>query len=187
MSNAFDAYFYQLINQKLCADWLDLVMLRFSDKLFWTPLYALCIYFMVKEFGKKTWLILLFLLISVAASDRFTSGFMKPYFARVRPCHELSLTPRIPEGVSCSETGSMASSHAANHFAFAIFMVLLYGFKKRSNTIFWLLWASVIGYSRVYNGVHYPTDVIVGGLIGAALAFLSFQLYKWSLIKLKWN
>ena len=187
MSNAFDIYFYHLINQTLSAEWLDVIMVRFSDKLFWTPLYALCIYFMVKEFGKKTWLILLFLLIAVAASDRFTSGFMKPYFGRVRPCHELALTPRIPEGVSCSETGSMASSHAANHFAFAVFMVFLYGIKKRSSAIFWLSWASVIAYSRVYNGVHYPSDVLIGGFIGALFGFLCFKFYKFSLLKLKWN
>jgi len=187
MSNAFDTYFYQLINQRLSADWLDVIMVRFSDKIFWTPLYALCIYFMAKEFGKKAVLILLFLFVAVAASDRLTSGFMKPHFGRLRPCHEVSLTPRIPEGVTCSETGSMASSHAANHFAFAVFMVLLYGLKKRSNTIFWLSWATVIAYSRVYNGVHYPSDVIFGGIIGALLGFLCFQLYKWLLIKLKWN
>ena len=112
---------------------------------------------------------------------------MKPYFGRLRPCHEHTLSPRIPEGVTCSDTGSMASSHAANHFAFAVFMVLLHGLKKRSNTIFWLSWATVIAYSRVYNGVHYPTDVIVGAMVGALFGFLSFKWYNWSLSKLKWK
>jgi undecaprenyl-diphosphatase len=62
-----------------------------------------------------------------------------------------------------------------------------YGIKKRSSAIFWLLWASVIAYSRVYNGVHYPSDVLVGGFIGALFGFLCFKFYKFSLLKLKWN
>jgi undecaprenyl-diphosphatase len=177
MSNAFDTYFYQLINQRLSAEWLDVIMVRFSDKIFWTPLYALCIYFMVKEFGKKAVLILLFLFVAVAASDRLTSGFMKPYFGRLRPCHEMSLTPRIPEGVTCSETGSMASSHAANHFGVAMFLfITLKDFCGPYRYLFFL-WAAIICYAQIYVGVHFPGDIAGGAVLGLSIGWMAASLY----------
>mgnify|MGYP000350744980 FL=1 len=187
MSNAFDTFFYKLINQRLTSGWMDFLMVNASRKEVWIPFYCIVIWFLVKKFGKKTLILLLFLGISLVISDRFTSGVMKPGINCVRPCHEASLTPRIPEGVYCSDTGSMASSHAANHFAIAVFMILLYGVSRKKYTVLWLLWASVICYSRVYCGVHYPTDVIVGGIVGAAVGALCYVGYKKTIAKLKWE
>jgi undecaprenyl-diphosphatase len=187
MINSFDAELYKLINQTLTNGVLDFLMVKFSDKYFWIPFYCILIWLISKQFGKKTLLILLFVGLSVLLSDRFTSGVMKPEFDRVRPCHEASLTPRQIEGVYCSNTGSMASSHAANHFAIAVFMIFLFGAGKVTNTIFWLIWASAVAYSRVYCGVHYPTDVIVGGAIGAVLGRFCYYLYLKSLKKVKWD
>ncbi|HEY1045264.1 MAG TPA: phosphatase PAP2 family protein [Bacteroidia bacterium] len=177
MINSFDSTLYQLINRKWTSENLDFLMFNFSDKVFWIPFYVIVIFMMTKIFKKKTPLVLVFIGLALLGADRLTSGVMKPLFGRVRPCHEVSLSPRIIEGVHCSDTGSMASSHAANHFAIAVFMILLYGVSKRSNMVFWLLWASAVAYSRVYLGVHYPTDVIVGGLVGAACGFISYKLY----------
>lgn len=187
MINSFDSSLYHLINQKWTNDTLDFIMLNASDKFFWIPFYAIVVWMMFRTFGKKLWLILLFLGLSLVASDRITSGLMKPYFKRLRPCHEQVLTPRIIEGVHCSDTGSMASSHAANHFAIAIFMILLYGTTRKTNVLFWISWALLVCYSRVYLGVHYPTDVIVGALVGSLAAYLMFKLYSFTLSKLKSN
>lgn len=187
MSNAFDTYFYHLINQQLTADWLDFIMVKFSDKLFWLPLYALILFLLYRKFGKQSLLILFFAGLSVVMADRLTSGFMKPHFARVRPCHELELTPRLPKGIECSDTGSMASSHAANHFAIAIFFIGIFGMKKRIQTALWLIWAISIAYSRVYCGVHYPTDVIVGGVLGVLIGFICLKLYRLTNSKMQWT
>ncbi|MES2617048.1 MAG: phosphatase PAP2 family protein [Bacteroidota bacterium] len=186
MSNSFDTYLYRLINQTLSASWLDPIMFYFSDKLFWIPLYCVVIWFIIKNFKKKTLLILICFGIIVVAADRITSGILKPAFKRERPCHIAELTPRSVEGVYCSDTGSMPSSHAANHFAIAIFIVLLYGFKNRRLVLFWIGWATVIAYSRVYLGVHYPTDVLVGAAIGSIIGVLVFIGYRKLENKIKW-
>lgn len=187
MSNAFDTYFYHLINQRLATYWLDPAMELVSNKYFWIPFYAFLTYLLARQFGRKAWLIVMYMFLAILLSDRTTSGFMKPLINRTRPCHEAYLTPRHVEGVGCSDTGSMASSHAANHFAVALFMISLYGISKRRSTVFWITWAGLVAYSRVYLGVHYPTDVIVGALVGVIYGVATFRLYKLSVTKLRWE
>ncbi|MCC6818380.1 MAG: phosphatase PAP2 family protein [Bacteroidia bacterium] len=182
-----DQSLYQLINQNWTNSVMDFLMFNFSEKLFWIPLYVVLVLLIVRSNGKKSIAILFFLGLSVLFSDRLTSGVMKPYFKRIRPCHVTELNPRIIEGVNCSDTGSMASSHAANHFAIALFMILLAGLKQsKLNRVFWISWAFLVAYSRVYLGVHYPSDVLVGGVIGALIGFACFKLYSKSIVLLKW-
>jgi membrane-associated phospholipid phosphatase len=100
-------------------------------------------------------------------TDQFSSGFLKDFINRPRPCNDALLSPyvtlRIPR---CPSSGSFTSSHAANHFGQAAFyyFTLKQYFKKWTGLFF--VWAATISYGQVYVGVHYPLDILGGAIIG---------------------
>jgi len=171
----------------LNAPWLDPIMAWITGKKEWFPCYALLIGWIFWKYKwKQGLLILVFIAITIALADRFASGFCKPFFERLRPCHEPSLATvvHIVNG-KCGGKFGFISSHAANTFGVAMFFFLLG--RKDAKWLRWLfLWAAVVSYSRVYVGVHYPADILVGGLTGILWGWLSFRGYRWCWGKLGW-
>jgi undecaprenyl-diphosphatase len=148
---------------------LDGVMVFFSAKLVWIPLYLLLAYWLFRTFKKRGVIYLLAVILAVAATDQLTSSLMKPGFERLRPCHDPSLSDTIRIVDGCGGKYGFASGHAANTFMLALFFVTLY----RENRYFrWLLlWAAIVAYSRVYLGVHFPGDIMVGALLGSLIGY----------------
>jgi undecaprenyl-diphosphatase len=123
--------------------------------------------------------VLVCIALTILLADQITSTFMKPFFSRLRPTHdpELENLVHIVNGYRGGKFG-FASSHAANTFGLAMFVFLL--FRNRSKHVAWIfLWAAVVAYSRIYLGVHYPGDIIVGGFVGMICAFGCYHLFKW--------
>lgn len=154
-------------------DFWDYIMYWFSDKLFWTPMYLLIIFLIVKTYKLKGLLMLLFIGILITLCDQTASHLLKNLVQRLRPSHEPSLKTIIY--ISKAGPGGLygfVSSHAANSFGLATF--LYFAFEKRFNVLRYglFIWAVLVSYSRIYNGVHYPGDVIVGGLIGCLYGYL---------------
>jgi len=116
------------------------------------------------------------LIITIAFSDQFNSSWIKHVFERVRPCHVVEDVNLL---VSCGSGYSFPSSHAVNNAAGAV--VLSYFYRKW--TWAFAVLAALVGFSRVYVGVHYPFDVLAGFLIGAgcgALVLVAFaRLRLW--------
>jgi undecaprenyl-diphosphatase len=146
--------------------YLDQFMIWMSAKLVWIPLYLLIIFFLIKKFKRQAWIPILLIIAAVGLSDFITSGIMKPFFERLRPCKDPDLTGLVVNIGGCGRYG-FASSHAANTMALAVFLHLIY---RNSYTVLLILWALVVSYSRVYLGVHYPGDILVGMIIGALLS-----------------
>lgn len=162
--------------------WLDNVMYWVTYKFTWIPMYLVLILLTVKAEGKKSVAILITVLVAVIIADKITSGLMKPYFARYRPCHEPLLAGLVHEVGGCGGSFGFASSHASTSFAVAMVWFTLLKDKVKYMWLI-LLWAALYSYSRVYVGVHYPGDILVGALVGILAAMACVRLYFIFLIK----
>lgn len=156
--------------------WMDALMLFFSKSSVWIPLYGFIIFVIIRRFKLRNGIVyILLIILSVGLSDYLTSGLMKPYFQRLRPCHDF-LGEMILVG-KCGGKYGFVSSHAANSFALFGAVYKQFG-RKHKLSISLLVWAIIVGYSRIYLGVHFPLDVILGGIIGFLIATFIFKLYK---------
>lgn len=159
------------------AEWLDSIMMYVTETLVWIPLYLIIAFFIFKVYGKKGILILVCIALTILLADQITSSFMKPFFARLRPTHdpELENLVHIVNNYRGGKFG-FASSHAANTFGLALFIFLL--FRQRTRHVLWIfVWALLVAYSRIYLGVHFPGDILVGALVGMVCAAGCFYLY----------
>ena len=139
-----------------------------SEKWFWIPLYIIFLYFLFKNYNKKSlFYLLLFVALGLTASDQIANIF-KEGFHRLRPCHDPSLEGLIRE-VKCGGPFGFYSAHASNAFFIATFLSILLKDKIKYLPYVLFLWASVVAYSRVYLGMHFPGDVVFGALMGSLL------------------
>jgi len=156
--------------------WLDRLMWLLSQTILWLPVLIVFLVILFRNKGSKTFLILLAIAILITLTDQISSSIIKPLVERFRPTHdpELGEWVTVVNGYRGGRFGFL-SSHAANAFAFAGFSLLL--FKNVPYTLFILLWASLVSFSRLYLGVHYPLDVISGALLGLTCAWAVHSLY----------
>jgi undecaprenyl-diphosphatase len=144
-----------------------------SERFIWIPMYLVIAIFIIRNYRWESLLIFAGVALTVTLCDQISSGLIKNCVERLRPSHEPSLVGLVH--LSKAGAGGMygfVSSHAANVFGLAtfLFFVLDSSFKGLK---FWLfIWAVLVSYSRIYNGVHYPGDVIVAAFLGLFIGWL---------------
>lgn len=145
----------------------------------WIPLYLLFAFLIFRFYSKKDALKISFFLLLNVAVVLTLMNITKHYVARLRPSNveELAELIRILQTPS---NYSFFSGHSASSFAIATFMVLaIHKFSKWIYLSF--LWSLMFALSRIYVGVHYPSDIIVGIAVGIGTAFLFFKLCQKSI------
>ena len=172
-----DTQLFLFLNSKHNS-FFDFIMFWASNKFVWIPLYALFAYLAFKHFGKKFWLIALAAFLLILLSDQISNHVFKNNFLRYRPCHNLLIQDKIHMNGDCGGTYGFVSSHAANTFALAMFLGILFYNRIKYFTPLIFIWAFLVSYSRIYNGVHYPADISVGALIGMTIGVVVYYWYR---------
>jgi undecaprenyl-diphosphatase len=171
------------------SDSLDPIMLTITKTAFWTPLYLLFIYLIFKKLDEHQWVAIVCASLTILLADQITASIMKPLFQRLRPSRDptiqnlLHLVADSKGEIYRGGLYGFASSHAANTFGISTFMWFL--LKEHSR---WMalcfLWAIGMTYTRLYLGVHFPGDILVGGFVGVLCGIASYRLFN--LAKRKW-
>ncbi len=179
--------FFDTIDKKLILflhqnHWIEPQVLWyfFSQKYLWF-LFGIIILWKVRFFSKKQILMIILVFgICIFFTDRIASGFFKPFFQRLRPCHQDELKEFLFLYKNhCGGKYGFISSHAANIWGWIIlyFQILKTNLKER---VLWILVAVMISISRIMLGVHYLSDLIVGSILGIGVGYALGNLYcKW--------
>ena len=170
------------------APWADTLMWIISAKATWIPLYLLLIGLLVWRYRKPAmlnvkWLqrvpvcvvMIVVIAMAVGAADFIASGILKDLVARPRPTRvpELEGVLHLVNGYRSGQYG-FVSSHAANTMAVALLFSLIW--RNKIATVGLMLWVAMNCYSRMYLGVHYPTDILGGLIVGSLVAVVAYWL-----------
>ncbi|RNA62160.1 phosphatase PAP2 family protein [Chryseobacterium nematophagum] len=155
----------------------DQLWMLISSTWIWVPLYIIFCYLLFKNYKLRSFVfILLFIAIGVTVSDQLASVF-KYGVARLRPCHDPTLEHHM-RIVKCGGQYGFYSAHASNTFFLASYLTILLKDKIKWFPYAIFAWAIIVSYSRIYLGVHFPIDILVGVFVGSLLGVIFGALAK---------
>ena len=162
---SFDLAIFYLFNHTISTGFLDKFFSIITDVTKWYIAYLILLGIAFFKGGLRGKIAVIGLIILIVVTDQTGYRLLKEFFERVRPCNALTdvITP-----LGCAGGYSFPSNHALNNFAAAVFLLRLFPNYK---WIF-LITATLVSLSRIYLGVHYPSDILGGALIGIIFGYL---------------
>ena len=178
MLKAMDTMVFLTVNSHHNA-YFDSVMWLVSGKLIWVPMYVSLFFVLLKNYSYKVvFAILLAIGVVILFTDSFTAQVIRPWVCRLRPSNldnPMSSMVHLVDGYRGGAYG-FPSNHASNTWGLAFFITFL--FRRYKLTFFFFLWALLVCYSRMYLGVHYFGDLLIGGLLALAGASTVFYVFR---------
>ena len=174
-----DRLLFLKINRQWTNSLLDSVYPWWREATAWVPLYLFFIVFALFNFGKKALPWIFFAIVTLVITDQLSSTVIKHWVQRLRPCNDPYMVTQVRLLLDhCGSGYSFTSSHATNHFGFAMYVFMTT--RAISGKWGWLMfvWAATIAYGQVYVGVHYPIDVFCGSLLGCLAGYLTATFFN---------
>lgn len=171
-----DTNLFILLNSIFSCTFLNYFFVAITDARFWIAPAVVAAVLYIKQDQKKALIVLILSIIAVAISDPVSSQIFKPLVHRPRPCHPDFFVNGAHMLFGFKSSLSFPSSHSTNVFALALIFTMFYP----SRWIWFFLFAALIGFSRIYVGVHYPGDVLGGAILGTLIAGIVYIGYLMS-------
>ena len=176
--NSIDTQIYLFFNG-MHSPAIDSFMMLFTGRFIWVPMYIAIALMLLKTFGwKLTGVYVLALAVAITLTDQTCATIIRPLVARLRPSNPenpLSELAILVDGYRGGRYG-FPSCHSANSFALATFVSFL--IRRRNMIAFMLGWAILNSYTRLYLGVHYPGDLLVGAVIGSGFGYACYLVAR---------
>lgn len=160
------------------SSYTDQAMFCISGRFTWIPLYLVLMVFIIRKYKCDSWIMILFAVLAIVLSDQL-ANLVKSEVMRLRPSHTPALMDLLhyyKDSAGESYMGGLygfVSNHAANSAALTIYIALL--LRNKYITAGMILWTCLLCYSRVYLGVHFPSDILGGMIVGAIAGFVCYK------------
>lgn len=166
---------FDLLNNDLGPFW-DSFFWFFSAKIVWAPLYIFILYIIYRKVGLRNMLVAMVVMVLMTVVCDHIGNFFKNNFSQLRPTHD-PLVGSLVHTVNGYKGGfyGTVSSHASISFSIAMFSLMM--IRRPWYTLSILVWASLVAYSRIYLGVHYPKDIVYGTTLGCLAGYGSYKAY----------